>query len=143
MRTRYRLGEQGQWLLDPLLYLEYNRKVDLEKTHKLEARLILAKIFSKFNLALNPIYEVFFVPGVEHELGLDVGFCWEVRPRFSIGLESTSRFEFEHGETISKSCLGPTVSLAAGRLWHTVGSAWGLTDDSDSAGIRFLMGMAF
>ena len=143
LRTRYRLGEPGQWFVDPVLYLEYNRRIDLDLPHKLEAKLILGKTVDKFNLALNPVYEISFSPGTVHEIGLDAGACWEFSPRYSLGLESTSRFEFEDGETIRESYLGPTVSFGAGRIWYTVGPAWGLTSHSDNARVRFLMGVTF
>jgi len=140
-RTRYRLGEEGQWFLDPLLYLEYNRKLDLDKPNKLEGKLILAKTVGRFNLAINPVYEVFFAPGTGHEAGLDIGLSWQFHPVFILGLESSSRWEFEKGTTEAKSYLGPTVSLAPGRLWYTVGAAWGVTGTADNARIRFLMGV--
>ncbi len=141
LRTRYRLGEEGRWFLDPLLYFEYNRKVDLKLPNKLEGKLILAKTVSNFNLGINPLYELFFAPGTKHELGIDAGFSWQFHPAFIAGLESTSRFEFEDGETETASYLGPTVSFASGNWWYTAGVAIGLTDESDDARVRFLMGV--
>lgn len=141
LRTRYRLGEEGRWFLDPLLYLEYNRKVDLNLPNKLEGKLILAKTVSNFNLAINPLYELFFAPGTKHELGVDGGLSWQFHPSFVAGMESTSRFEFEDGETETSSYLGPTVSFASGNWWYTAGVAFGMTDESDDARIRFLMGV--
>jgi hypothetical protein len=143
LRTRYRIGEQGQYFMDPLLYLEYNRKIDLNMPHKLEGKLILAKTVEKFNLAVNPVYEVFFSPGTEHEAGLDVGMSWAFNRKFSLGLESTSRWEFENGYTEASSYLGPTISLASGKVWYALGAAWGITDESDNTRVRFIMGVLF
>jgi len=142
-RTRYRFGEEGQYLLDPLLYLEYNRKINSHKQNKLEAKIILAKTVSKFNLALNPVYEIFFAPDINHELGLDVGISWEFHPSLILGLESTSRIEFEDIETKVGSYFGPTVSFASGKWWYAIGAAVGITKDSDDARVRFLMGVTF
>ena len=142
LRTRYRFGEQGQYFMDPLIYIEYNRKVDLDMPHKFEGKLILAKTIDKFNLALNPVYEVFFSPGTEHEAGLDVGVSYEFSRRFSLGLESTTRWEFEDN-TETTSYFGPTVSLSSGKIWYAVGAAWGVTDESDDARVRFIMGVLF
>lgn len=140
-RTRYRLGEEGLWLVDPLLYLEYNRKIDLKAPNKLEAKLILAKTASQFNLALNPVYNYYFAPGSKHELGLDAGTSWEFHPAVSVGAESTTRTKFEDGESETSSYLGPTISLASGKWWYSIGVALGITDRSDDARVRFLMGV--
>ncbi len=141
-RSRYRFGEVGQYLLDPLIYIEYNRKLDLTEPHKIETKLILAKNINKFNLAVNPVYELFFDPGTEHELGLDIGFSYEFSPKFILGLESTSRFEFDNNETKTGSYFGPTISFASGNWWYTIGTGFGMTKESDDARVRFLMGIA-
>ena len=140
-RTRYRLGEEGQFFFDPLLYFEYNRKIDLKKKNKFETKLILAKTMTKFNLAINPVYELFAAPDIEHEAGLDVGFSYEFSPKVILGVESTSRIEFEDDETEVGSYFGPTVSFASGHWWYAIGAAWGITEDSDDVRVRFLMGI--
>lgn len=140
-RSRYRFGEQGEYLVDPLLYFEYNRKLDLDAPHKLEGKLILAKTLGRLNVALNPVYEIFFNPGTEHELGLDGGLSWQFSPHFIAGLETTSRLEFEDGEQKVGSYLGPTVSLASGKWWYAAGAAFGLTAHSDDVRVRFIMGI--
>lgn len=139
-RTRYRLGESGMWPVDPLIYLEYNRKVDLKKPNKFEGKLILAKQEGKLNISANPLYELFFAPGTEHEIGLDAGMSWEFHPRFVAGIESVSRQVLEDGADF-KSYLGPTVSIASGRWWYSMGVVFGITDASDDARVRFLMGI--
>jgi hypothetical protein len=139
-RTRYRLGEQGQYFFDPLLYFEYNRKIDMKKPNKLEAKLILARQMEAVNLAINPIYEYFFAPGTEHEVGLDIGLSYEVNPRFIFGVESTSRQVLEDDADF-KSYFGPTVSVASGGWWYAAGVAFGITEESDDARVRFIMGI--
>lgn len=143
VRTRYRLAEQGQFFLDPLLYLEYNRKIDLKRQNELESRLILAKDIGKVNIAVNPVYEFFWAPGDPvHEIGLDVGLSYELSFKYVIGIESRSRIEFIQDQDVeTTSYLGPTVSLAIGSVWYTIGYIWGLNDDSDDAWLRFLMGI--
>ena len=49
LRMRYRLGEKGQWPMDPLIYLEYKDNAAFEHS-ALETKLILARDFDKFNL---------------------------------------------------------------------------------------------
>jgi hypothetical protein len=143
IRTRYRLAEPGEFVLDPILYLEYRRKLDLTQQNKLEGKLILARDFERVNLAINPVYEFFWAPGDPvHEIGLDVGLSYELSYRFSLGLESTSRHEYlENVPDESSSYLGPTFSFATDTMFYTVGYAWGLTDDSNDARVRFLLGV--
>ena len=81
IRTRYRIGEKGQYLVDPLLYFEYKGNTDFSK-HVYEGKLILARDFGSVNAAINPVFEIeaedsfddtgdsaFFVPF--HAIGLD------------------------------------------------------------------------
>jgi hypothetical protein len=143
IRTRYKLAPPGRYFVDPLLYLEYNRKIDLKKQNKLEAKLILSRDLDRFNIAINPVYEFFWAPGDPvYEIGLDAGLSWGASYRMSVGLESTSRIKYvENADNSQSSYLGPTVSFATGKMFYTVGYAWGLTDDSNDARVRFLMGV--
>jgi len=140
-RTRYRFGEEGQYLMDPLLYFEYNRKLDLKERNKVEAKLILAKTIEKWNVSINPLYELFFAPGQKHELGIDVGMSYQFHPKFIAGTEFVFRYESEDDETETAAYFGPTLSFASGHWWYSIGLIFGLTDDSDDARVRFLMGV--
>ena len=142
LRTRYRLGESGQGLFDPLLYLEYNRPTQSKNPNALETKLILERELAGLNLALNPVYEVKFAPGTEHEAGLDAGLFWEPRPAFSIGVESVTRLEFEDEETETQSYFGPTFSYASGKWWASAGVAARLTENGDQTRVRLLLGIA-
>lgn len=143
IRTRYRLAEYGRFFLDPLIYVEYNRKTDLKRQNKLETKLILGKDIEKVNVAINPVYEFFWAPGDPiHEIGLDVGLSYELSFKYVIGFESTSRVKYiKNSDNITNSYLGPTFSLASGPIYYTVGYAWGMTDESDDARVRFIMGI--
>jgi hypothetical protein len=141
LRTRYRFGEVGQYFMDPLLYIEYNRKTESTSPNKVEAKFILAKTIDKWNLAVNPVFEYFFAPDTENEIGLDVGTSYEFSPKFVAGIESTTRVEFEDGESETSSYFGPTVSYASGGFWCSAGVAAGVTDESDDARVRFIFGI--
>ena len=143
IRTRYKLAEAGKYFLDPLLYLEYRRKIDLSAQNKFEGKLILGRDFDRVNLAINPVYEFFWAPGDPlHELGLDLGLSYELSYKLSVGVESSSRSKFIDGlGDTQSSYLGPTISLATGSMYYTFGYTWGLTNDSDDARARFLMGV--
>ncbi|MEE8578129.1 MAG: hypothetical protein V3T31_12820 [candidate division Zixibacteria bacterium] len=143
IRTRYRLAEPGRFFMDPLLYLEYNRKTDFSSQNKAEAKLILTRRADRVDFSVNPVYEFFWAPGEpKHEVGLDVGLSYELSFQWSIGVESTSRLEFVSvGDNEVGSYVGPTISFASGHMFYTVGYATGITDDSDDARVRFIMGV--
>ncbi len=143
VRTRYKLAQYGELFMDPLLYLEYQRKTDLKLKNKFEAKLILAKDIEKTNISFNPVYEFFWGPGDPiHEVGFDAGVSYAPSYRISFGMESTSRYKFLNDEDNEfGSYFGPTVSYATGNTFFTVGYAWGLTDESNDARVRFIMGI--
>lgn len=146
IRTRYRLSEPGTVLFDPVLYLEYRRKTDSEtsKKDKYEAKLLLGKDFENGNFSFNPVFEYF--PGINdgdniYELGLDVGLSYSPNYKVAFGLESTTRYEKEGDISETGSYFGPTVSYSSGKVWYTAGIAWGITDDSNNARARLLIGV--
>lgn len=143
VRTRYRLAEPGKFFLDPLLYMEYRRKIDLKSQNKAEVKIILSRDFDRVNFAINPLYEFFWAPGDPiHEFGADAGISYEASYKFSLGLEATTRYEILKDEENEHSFyIGPTVSFASGTVFYTVGYKWGVTDDSNDARVRFLMGI--
>lgn len=143
IRGRYKLAAPGRFPLNPLLYVEYNRKIELGRQNKLETKLILGRNFDRINLAINPVWEFFWAPGEpNHELGVDVGISYEFSYKFSLGAELTSRNEFiRGGDDEQTAYLGPTASYAPGRMFYTVGVTWGITDESDDTRIRFIMGI--
>lgn len=142
IRTRYRLAEPGRFPLDPLLYLEYNRKTDLKLPNKAELKLILSRDFDRLNLALNPVYEISWAPGAPgHEAGIDIGVSAELSYRFSVGVESVNRIAFADEQSETASYFGPTISFVSGEVYYSIGYVCGLTDHSDDARVRFLLGV--
>jgi len=143
LRTRYRLSAIGKVPFDPILYLEYRRKLDLKEQNKLEGKLLLGKNFNEISLAVNPVYEFFWAPGEPiNEIGLDIGLAYSPSYRFSLGVESATRHEFvKNSDDETSSYFGPVISLASGPIWYSVGYVWGLNDYSDDARVRFLMGI--
>ncbi len=143
VRTRLRLSEVGMTPFDPVLYLEYRRKINLKEQNKFEVKLLMGTSANQFIFAVNPVYEFFWAPGDPiHEVGIDAGLAYAPSYLISIGVESTTRHEllkFVDDET--SSYLGPTISLASGPIWYSFGYAWGLNDNSDDARARFIMGV--
>jgi hypothetical protein len=138
LRTRYRLGESGLWPVDPLLYLEYRRPRELVLPNKLEGKLILARDFGRMNLALNLVEEVAFAPGSEWETGYTAGAGYEPHPVIRIGAEVFGDLVKE-GELAHY--LGPTISVARGGWFYTVGLGFGVNEHASDLQARAILGV--
>jgi hypothetical protein len=137
VRTRYRFGEKGQYLLDSLLYLEYIRSSDLSKPNTIEAKLILAKDIGKFNFAYNQILkqEAEHDGLTEHEYA--VAFGYRLLPKLGIGLESKGNY------TKDKYALGPTVSYRGKGWFSALGAVFGLNNRANDVETRMIIGILF
>jgi hypothetical protein len=113
LRFRYRIGEKGRLPLDPLLYLEYKDNASFDHS-ALEAKLILARDWGKFNMALNPIVEIEFeAEGIESKYEYTAGFGYEIHPLLTLSLEvKGSETDFY---------WGPTLSHGKEDLWFGIG----------------------
>ena len=137
LRTRYRLGEKGKYLVDPLLYFEYIKPDSSLESDVLEGKLILAKNFGKYNVAYNQILKVGINNDgqIEHEYAL--GLNYELNPRWKFGIESTGNY------TSDKYYLGPTVSWSCEKFWVGAGFLRGINDRSDDLRARLIIGIPF
>jgi hypothetical protein len=138
LRTRYRLGEAGQWPVDPLLYFEYRRPRDLIKPNKVEAKLVLAHDVQRVNVAVNLIEEVKFAPGSEWETGYTVGISIEPDPIIKFGAEAFGKLAVEG---IEAHYFGPTVSAAREGWFYTIGLGFGLNNYSKDLQARAILGV--
>lgn len=120
-RWRYRFGEKNQYPLDPLLYLEYKGKPDFSSEHGVELRLVLAKDWGRWNLALNPTIEW------EREDGQ-----WDTLPEYKAGLSYQPIKLLSIGVELMGSregtYWGPVISHGKSNLWVAVGSAFHIGD---------------
>ncbi len=137
IRTRYRIGEKGKFILDPLLYFEYIRNDNLSNPNVFEGKLILAKDINKFNLAYNQILKQELEGEGETEDEYALGINYKIGPTFKLGLESKGNY------TKEKYYLGPTISLATERFWVSLGVALGLNKKSDDVQTRMIIGIPF
>ena len=137
LRSRYRFGEKGKYLVDPLLYLEYIRDDDFSNPHVLEVKLILAKDIGKFNLAYNQIIKQVVERGglTEHEYAS--GINYRLNRSFGLGLEVKGNY------TDGKYYLGPTVSYFSKKAWISCGVVTGLNSKSDELQLRTIVGVPF
>jgi hypothetical protein len=142
LRSRMRLQDPSTSTWKPVLYLEYNRKLDFTEPNKGEVKLLFGRDFGATNFSANAVYEVAWAPGEpEHEVGFDFGLAQEWSFKYSLGLETSTRFEFVDGETEKVAYAGPVLSFASGEVWYTLGAGFGLTDESADTRVRLLVGV--
>lgn len=137
LRSRYKIGEKGRYILDPLLYLEYKGKPDFSE-HGIESKLILAKDIGRFNLALNSIFEFERENEWEFELKYAVGTSYKIGRLLRVGLEAKG--------SKNGNYIGPVISHGRGNLWMTLGSAFKIGEikgGKPEFQIRMLLGVGF
>ncbi len=87
LRSRYKIGEKGSYILDPLIYLEYKGKTDFSE-HGIECKLILAKDVGRFNISVNPIFEFERENEWIFEPEYAIGTSYEISKLLRLGLEA-------------------------------------------------------
>ena len=134
VRMRYRLGEKGRWPMDPLIYLEYKDNPAFDHS-ALEAKLILARDFDRFNISLNPVLEFEFEEDdTEVEFEYTAGLSYALHPLLSLGLETKGNTDNFY--------WGPTLSHGKEHLWFALGYLFpGTNDTSSDRMMRFIIGV--
>ena len=134
LRGRYRLGEQNQYFMDPLLYLEYHGKPDFSE-HGIETKLILAKETERLIVSFNPVMEI-EVKEQEIETEYAAGLTYKLNKLFHAGIEFKGS-EYGH-------YWGPTISHGTHDIWLSLGSAFALgtiKEGKPEMEIRMIMGV--
>lgn len=137
LRTRYRIGEKNQFLLDPLLYFEYIRDDDFSKPSVGEVKLVLGKDIGDFNMSYNQIVERNLEKEGKTENEYAAGVSYEISPKLKLGIESKGNYSSE------KYAAGPTVSFMAKRFWVSFGAVFGMNKRTDDAQVRMIVGVPF
>ncbi len=138
IRTRYRFGEEGKYIVDPLLYFEWIGSGHNSFEDKLEFKLILGKQLDRWNISYNQILEHEFTGDgeTEHEYAFGLGF--DLTPRFTLGVESKGNF------TEESYSIGPTIAISTrGNWWMSVGSQYGAKSGTKDLQVRGIMGIEF
>ena len=142
LETRFALARPGEWLVDPVLYLEARKAFVDERPFSIEEKLILGKDLGRLNLALNLAAEQELEGGdVKPEWSYALGSSWEFLPALRLGAEAFGSFARETvaaGRRRTESLLwaGPAASLAWSRFWLVLAAGFGLNDDSDAVRAR-------
>ncbi len=136
LRARYRIGEKGQYLVDPLLYFEYKGKPDFSK-HGLEGKIILARDFGNLNVAVNPVFEIEYEDDSwESEIKYNAGARFIIYPLLKAGIELRS--------SDSGTYFGPTVSHGSERFWLAFGTLYAAGEVADGKPefmLRLILGL--
>ena len=136
LRGRYRIGKQNQYLLDPLLYLEYHGKHDFAE-HGIETKLILAKETEKIIVSFNPVLEIEITEDEEEfEAEYAAGITYKINKLLNIGIEFKGS-EYGH-------YFGPTISHGTHDTWFSLGSAFAMStinEEKPEMEIRMIMGV--
>jgi hypothetical protein len=146
IETRYRPTFRGEWIVDPVFYLELQERLRGDASQSAELKLILAKDFGRVNTAVNLAFEAerktdgSFNPEFEWAAGTAYSVAW-----FAIGAETFGKYESDG----TRVWIGPAMSVATSYkgflhgLWVTVGGGAGLTAASDSFYLRAIVGLQF
>lgn len=137
IRTRYRFGQKNQFIVDPLIYLEYIRDHNFHQPNAIEVKLILAKDLGDFNVSYNQILK----RNLENEGKTDheyaAGLSYAFLPQFKFGIEAKGNY------SKAKCALGPTLSFSAKHFWVSLGAAFGLNQRTDDVQGRLIVGIPF
>ena len=86
LQTRYRFGEQGLWVADPAVYVEYKKSSNSDPD-VIEGKLILGKKFGATNLIFNYVLEQNQVLGSTLQRSYILGISHFVLPTMRLSLE--------------------------------------------------------
>lgn len=141
IRTRYRFGEKGQFIVDPLIYLEYIRDPDFHKPNVIEGKLVLAKDIGGLNISYNQIFERNLKNRGKTEPEYAVGVNYRIMSTLRLGIESKGSYSER------ETAVGPTLSwsgpLFGKRLFVSLGAAWGANRRTDDVQARMIAGVNF
>ena len=137
IRTRYRFVKKGQFIVDPLLYLEYIRDPDFHKPNVIEGKLILAKDIGDLNISYNQIFERNLERRGKTGSEYAVGISYKVIPAVKLGIESKGSYSKR------ETAVGPTLSWSGKKVWISLGAAWGVNRRTDDLQTRMIVGMTF
>ncbi len=141
IRTRYRFGEKKQFIVDPLIYLEYIRDPNFHKPNVIEGKLVLAKDIGDLNISYNQIFERNLENRGKIESEYAVGISYSVMPVLRLGVESKGSYSER------ETTIGPTMSwsgsLLRKKLFVSLGAAWGVNRRTDDFQARMITGMLF
>jgi hypothetical protein len=160
LETRYRLSLPGEWFVDPVLYLEYQRLFMGNSADTLELKAIVGKDIGAWNISVNVSVELenLIYAGITPEYEYAAGVSREVLgPALKLGVEVFGSAEqpppLAQGQPAPPlavyTWVGPAISWATTfehgmrGVWVTVGAGRGVTNDSPTYYGRGIVGLQF
>jgi hypothetical protein len=142
--NRFQLAEQGQYWLDPGLYVAYEMPLHEKDPGKVETKLLLEKTFSRFTHTANIIVDK--EVGGGSTLQTEGGFAWSSRYRLSEHFQPGFEYYAALGE-IRKHLpfqeqehqLGPVFYGKFGPVKYDVGYLFGISDAAPQGEIKWIM----
>ena len=151
LETRYRPTDRGEWVVDPVFYLEFQQLFRGDARQKLEAKLIVAKDLGRVNLAANLAVEEEHTtdPAYKPELEYAAGASYAFSPAWMLGVETFGKAERSDGSAVNRTWAGPALSWAGGGrgalagVWVTLAGGAGVTANADDYYARAIVGLQF
>lgn len=141
--TKYRIGDKGQYWVDPLVYLEWETEVrDHDNPNGLEGKIVLSKDVGLLNLNYNQIMESKLGSGGRTEHAYTVGANYEVLEGLRPGVEMKGNF-WEPGSNRNKIAVGPSLSWENRYFWIAAGILFGANHAADDIESRVIVGVTF
>ena len=141
--TKYRIGEKGQYWLDPLIYIEWATDPREHEHHnEIESKLVLSKDFGKLNVVYNQIMENELTRDGRTNHEFSSGVNYEVLPELRAGVEFTGDV-WHHTTHQNELYLGPTLAWENKYFWVVAGALFGLNHVADDHQVRLIVGIPF
>ncbi len=143
LEALYKLAQENELPVDPMLYVEYERNWNFKNANRAEVKLILSKDIGRLNGTINGIAEYEFGKGSELTPEFSAGFSYELLDGFRVGVESFATLAGEEAvdEDFGGTGAGPTVSLATPWFDITSGATFGILKNSNA--VNFCTTLSF
>lgn len=152
IESRYRPTERGEWIVDPVFYLEVQERLRGDAKQSLEGKLILARDVGHVNTALNLALEEERLDDGSYNTEFEWAFgtSYAFSPAVIAGAEVFGKSEkADMGGLEHRLWAGPSISFATSSrgvmrgIWVTLAAGGGLTDESDRFYARTVVGLQF
>ena len=137
LQSRYRLGEQGEYFVDPAIYSEY--KMSIDGSTAIELKEILSKDFGDYNLTTNLVFEKNLSKSTDWEKSYSLGFSKLFSSNIRAGLEAKGSIADQNSTLFA----GPSLSATVGGFKIISAVGFGLNKASKDLSIRNIIAYEF